>query len=424
MNEGWSVCKLVELAHVRISSVDKKLDKGETPILLCNYVDVYENDYVTRAIDFMVASANDSEIERFSIHAGDVVLTKDSETPDDIGVPAVVIEDIEGLVCGYHLALIRPRNSQIDSIYLAKQLQSAPVVRHFRINATGSTRFGLSIGVIENVEIPVASKPEQLQIRDVLFALDVAIERQALLVSKEERLRVGLMQDLLTMGVDEHGRLRSEKTHEFRDSPLGRIPLDWRVATVGEMLELRTERGVPGLPVMSVVMNEGLITRTSFDRRVESALSPEGHALVRQGDIAYNMMRMWQGVLGRAAFDCLVSPAYVVLKPNEFVDSRFVEWLFRDQRSIRKFRRSSRGVADDRLRLYPDNLFSIEFAFPQSVDEQREIANRLDATKTTIRTRKARLVKLRRLRQGLMDDLLRGKRQVSRLLPDPEIAAT
>ena len=101
MNANWSTYKLKDIADVRVSNVDKKTSNAETPVKLCNYMDVYLNDYVTKSIEFMAASASKSEIERFHLQAGDVIITKDSETPDDIGVPAVVTDSIDGLVCGY-----------------------------------------------------------------------------------------------------------------------------------------------------------------------------------------------------------------------------------------------------------------------------------------------------------------------------------
>ena len=193
---------------MRVSNVDKKTSNAETPVKLCNYMDVYVNDYVTKSIDFMAASASKSEIERFRLQAGDVIITKDSETPDDIGVPAVVTDSIDGLVCGYHLALIRPRSDVVDPIYLAKQISAAPVSRYFASNASGSTRFGLPTSVIEDTRIPVAPKPEQTKIAHVLFTLDRAIAQTEDLISKQQRIKTGLMQDLLTSGVDEHGNLR------------------------------------------------------------------------------------------------------------------------------------------------------------------------------------------------------------------------
>src|SRR4051812_34307275 len=109
----WPLAALLAVAEVRVSSVDKKTHPTEIPVRLCNYSDVYVNDYVTSSLEFMLASAREVEIARFGLEQGDVVITKDSESPDDIGVPAVVIERIEGLVCGYHLAILRPRNGAI-----------------------------------------------------------------------------------------------------------------------------------------------------------------------------------------------------------------------------------------------------------------------------------------------------------------------
>ena len=235
MTDNWSTCKLREVADVRVSNVDKKTNNAETPIKLCNYMDVYANDYVTASINFMASSASNSEIDRFGLQAGDVVITKDSETPDDIGVPAVVTDSIDGLVCGYHLALIRPRNGAIDPIYLAKQISSAPIARYFTLNAGGSTRFGLPVGVIEDTRIPVAPKPEQTKIAEILSTVDQAINQTEALIAKQQRIKSGLMQDLLTRGIDKDGNLRSEDTHEFKDSPLGRIPVEWETKNLEDL---------------------------------------------------------------------------------------------------------------------------------------------------------------------------------------------
>ena len=232
---NWPTSQLRDLADVRVSNVDKKSYAAERPIRLCNYMDVYANDYLSSALlDFMPATASPSEIERFALHAGDVVITKDSETPDDIGVPAVIVEDIDGLVCGYHLALIRPK-SNVHPIFLAKQLASAPTVRYFAANAAGSTRFGLAIGTIEKLDVPTPPPDEQAKIAEVLSTVDRAIEETEALVAKQQRIKTGLMQDLLTRGIDEHGNLRSEQTHKFKDSPLGRIPVEWDVTLLDSL---------------------------------------------------------------------------------------------------------------------------------------------------------------------------------------------
>src|SRR5687768_6792758 len=98
----WPTVRLADVADIRFSNVDKKTMPGECPVRLCNYMDVYGNDYITADLPFMEASASRAEIGRFGIARGDVMITKDSETPDDIGISAVVAEQIENLVCGYH----------------------------------------------------------------------------------------------------------------------------------------------------------------------------------------------------------------------------------------------------------------------------------------------------------------------------------
>src|SRR5271166_4145620 len=234
MNSSWPVRKLSDIAEICVSNVDKKTQPGEKPVRLCNYMDVYSNEYITNGLDFMEASATTAEIERFSLDYGDVVITKDSETPDDIGIAAVIAEPIDRLVCGYHLALIRPNAHQLDSVYLAKQLSTSPVARYFALRASGSTRYGLPISTIESVSIPTPPKPEQTKISEILSTVDRAIEQTGALIAKQQRIKTGLMLDLLTRGIDEHGYVRCEKTHEFKDSPRGRIPREWWIASIGE----------------------------------------------------------------------------------------------------------------------------------------------------------------------------------------------
>jgi type I restriction enzyme S subunit len=86
----WDVERLGNVAEILFSNVDKHTVEGEVPVRLCNYVDVYKNDRITRDIDFMEASAGDHEIARFQIHQDDVLSTKDSETPDDIAISSLV----------------------------------------------------------------------------------------------------------------------------------------------------------------------------------------------------------------------------------------------------------------------------------------------------------------------------------------------
>jgi len=120
-------------------------------------------------------------------------------------------------------------------------------------------------------------------------------------------------------------------------------------------------------------MNDGLVDRDDLDRKQESALTPEEHLLVKPGDIAYNMMRMWQGAYGLAEKEGLVSPAYVVLKAKSKVDPAYFAQLLRTPRMLYLMWAYSHGITDDRLRLYFDDFASIPVAIP-NLDVQQSIS--------------------------------------------------
>src|ERR1700674_915348 len=103
---GWREEPLGGVAAVRVSNVDKKSRPFEIPVRLCNYLDVYGEQYLDSSHPYMVATATPSEVTRFGLRAGDVLVTKDSETPDDIGVAAVMDAAPADLVCGYPLAIV------------------------------------------------------------------------------------------------------------------------------------------------------------------------------------------------------------------------------------------------------------------------------------------------------------------------------
>ena len=207
MSEGRSV-PLRELADIRVSNVDKKTTAGESSVRLCNYMDVYSNDYIRADLPFMEASASSAEIAKFKVQRGDVLITKDSETPDDIGVPAVVVEEVGDLVCGYHLALIKPKRDLVDPVFLMKQLSTAVTASYFARHAAGSTRYGLSNGAIANTRIPLAPLRQQQRIAAILTSLDAAIEKTEALIEKHQQIKAGLMHDLFTRGVLPNGQLR------------------------------------------------------------------------------------------------------------------------------------------------------------------------------------------------------------------------
>ena len=204
--EHWEVRRVANIADLRVSNVDKHVREEEEPIRLCNYVDVYHNDRIGGDIAFMPATARKAEIQRFRMAFGDVLLTKDSEDWTDIGVPALVEYTAPDLVCGYHLAMLRPNGGFLDAGYLFHALGNSGVARQFRVAANGVTRYGLSRHAIRSVRIPLPPVVGQRAIVRFLDRADRRIQRHVSATKRQIALlreyRTRLIADVVTGKID------------------------------------------------------------------------------------------------------------------------------------------------------------------------------------------------------------------------------
>lgn len=195
----WEVKKLKFNGMVRFSNVNKKTEEGELSVYLCNYVDVYYNEIITSNLDFMEATATLEEIKKFQLRIGDVLVTKDSEEWDDIAIPAYVSFEKKNLLCGYHLAQIRPYLSLINGKFLFWLLSANCINYQFRIEASGVTRFGLSNYALSNAIIPIPPMKEQEKITLFLDHKTRQIDEQI----RQERKSIELLKEYRTALISE-----------------------------------------------------------------------------------------------------------------------------------------------------------------------------------------------------------------------------
>lgn len=174
---------------------------------------------------------------------------------------------------------------------------------------------------------------------------------------------------------------------------------------LGDLFSNRRQNGRADVPTLSVTLNNGLVPREDLDRKQETSLAPEEHLLVRPGDIAYNMMRMWQGALGLATQEGLVSPAYVVLSPTRKVDPLYAYHFLKSSRSIYLLWAYSHGLTDDRLRLYYDDFAKIPATIP-SVDKQVFVGKLLSTWDRTLQITGELSGSSRQQKAALMQKLL------------------
>ena len=202
----WEMQRLRNTSEMRVSNVDKHTKDEEQPVRLCNYVDVYKNDRIRSGMAFMRATATTDEIERFRLRSGDVLITKDSEAWNDIGVPALVEDTQDDIVSGYHLALLRPFLERVDGGFLFRALQSTAVAYQFHVEANGVTRYGLSHSAIKSVWLPLPPLAEQAAIVRYLDKAtadtDSAIDRARRQIELLREYSTRLIADVVTGKLD------------------------------------------------------------------------------------------------------------------------------------------------------------------------------------------------------------------------------
>ena len=262
----WRVVRLKTAASVELSNVDKKSVDGQEPVRLCNYVDVYYNEHITSDIEFMHATATPDQIRRFALRAGDVLITKDSESWTDIAVPAVVREDLPGVLCGYHLAHVRPGPGVVGA-FLSRAFAAIGPRDQFRVAANGITRFGLGGDAIRSAAFALPSVAEQ---RSITAFLDRETAKIDALIAKKEQLiellherRAALVTEVVTKGLD--------PTVPMKDTGvewLGEVPRHWEVVQLKRAVTFQRGHDLPadsredgGVPIISSGGVSGLHSR-------------------------------------------------------------------------------------------------------------------------------------------------------------------
>ncbi|MBR4538339.1 MAG: restriction endonuclease subunit S [Clostridia bacterium] len=311
-------------------------------------------------------------------------------------------------------ALVLKRNDSIRYLfYLSKCLDMSWFDNNSTVPSINNNR-------LLNFFIPNISCTEQEKISSYLDAqcacIDAVIEKTQTSIEEYKKLKQAVITQAVTKGI--------RPNRSMKDSGvdwLGKVPADWNVYRIANLYDERNESGEDSLPILSVSINTGISDHEVADeeqaRIFVRSEDKSKYKRVYPGDLAYNMMRAWQGAFGAVRVDGMVSPAYVVAKPkhNINLDSRYMEALLRTPSAIEEMHRYSHGITDFRLRLYWPEFKNIRVCIP-SIDEQKEISDFIDKTASDVDTmisrKKQLLTEMESYKKSLIFEYITGKREI------------
>ena len=427
-----NLCRLSDIANIEISGVDKKSVDGETPVRLCNFVDVYRNWAITQNLlkSFMIASAKETEIAKCSIHKGQVAITKDSETRDDIGISAYIADDFDDVLLGYHCALITPNEDILDGKYLNAFMHTSYIQKYFENNASGSgQRYTLSNETIFQIPILLPSLRVQKAIGNLLSNIDRKIELNRQINDNLEKMAKQLY-DYWFVQFDfpnENGRpYKSSGGEMVYNKRLKReIPIDWQVKNLIDFAEIKngatpstadeanyggdivwiTPKDLSDQQSKFVYQGERNITKQGFDSCSTSMLPVNSVLMSSRAPI---------GLVSIAKHDVCTNQGFKSFIPKNMEDSIFLYYYIKHNiKQIEQFGSGTtfKEVSRDDLCKFPILIVGARDAYKQWIELQNGIADKQLILKKEIAA-------LTKLRDELLPLLMNGQASVNYHLSD------
>jgi type I restriction enzyme S subunit len=387
----WYSNKIKHITDVKISNVDKKGKINEPDVLLCNYTDVYNNEFITHELDFMKATASFEQIKKLSLKKGDVIITKDSETADDIAVPALVKENLDNVVCGYHLALIRP-NDKIQGDYLFRLLESKQINDQFVVAANGVTRFGISTYPIKNSHLMIPPIKEQQKISSFLdkktLEIDLTIEKDTQLIELLKEKRTALINHAVTKGLDPDAPMKDSGVEW-----IGEIPGGWKVNRL-KFLVSKIGSGVTPKGGANVYVEDGIPLLRSQNIHFDGLRLDDVVYITEEinkgmlGSVVKNhdvLLNITGASIGRVTYvekldNANVNQHVCIIRP-ETVDYKFLSYYLTSRIGQDQIFSSQMGTSREGLNFEQISNFII--LYPPK-DEQKKISSYLDKNTSVI----------------------------------------
>ncbi|NQI35357.1 restriction endonuclease subunit S [Streptococcus suis] len=288
------------------------------------------------------------------------------------------------------------RFSDIHLDFVEKYFDTTIWHRYMELNGDSgarSDRFAIKDSVFKGLPIPLPALPEQEAIGNFFSDLDQLITLHQRKLDDVKELKKALLQKMFPKGNgNDFPELRFP---EFTDA--------WKQRKLGEYFVERLECSAEG-ELLSVTISDGVRRFSELGRKDNSSEDKTKYKVLKQGDIVYNSMRMWQGASGYSIYDGIVSPAYTVLIPTYLSYALFFSYLFKRSSSLQIFQVNSQGLTSDTWNLKYKPFSNIVFPAP-TLPEQEAIGNFFSDLDQLITLHQRQLDHLKLLKKALLQQM-------------------
>ncbi|PIH05436.1 restriction endonuclease subunit S [Clostridium combesii] len=388
-SEEWHKKKLGELLEFKngINASKEQYGKG---IKFINVLDVLNNDYITYDNIIGKIDIDEQTLKKNIVEYGDVLFQRSSETREEVGTANVYLDKEKKATFGGFI--IRGKKiGDYNPAFINKLLKTKMARKEIISRAGGSTRYNVGQEILKDVELLFPSDEEQQKIAQFFYLIDKKIEKQQEKVEVLKDYKKGMMQKIFSQEM----RFKDGNGEDYRE---------WRNYKIKDCFLERSERGFSNFELISVSMEKGVCKRSEIEGKDNSSEDKSNYKLVKENDIVYNSMRMWQGASGVSKYIGIVSPAYTVLKPKKNVYSDYFGYKFKTPDMINEFRKYSQGLTSDTWSLKYPQIKNIKISLP-SLEEQKKIATFLLKFDQKLEKEQSKLIMLNTWKKGLLQQM-------------------
>jgi len=368
-------------------------------------------------------SVTQKEFEDYSLLEGDILINR-VNSPELVGKVGIVPRDMGPATFESKNIRLRFKSELAYPLYINCFCQTSFFISQIRKGIKSAiAQATINREDIYQVRLPLPPLPEQHRIATVLGTIDECIEKTEALIAKLKQVKAGLMQDLLTRGIDDQGRIRTESTHEFKDTEIGRVPVEWDIVQlknissisygISDAIDHQISEGIPTITLQCISSDCKLqIVPELLVLTDPKKIQPDD--LLMKGDLLFNWRNGSRDHLGKIGFfnnDGSYTHVGFLLKirgePNYCI-SKYL-WFFLYYLKLTGYYLKSKIQVNNTFN--SSELAEVYIALPR-LEEQSRIADILNSADKRIKVEEKSRDYLLETKKGLMSDLLTGKVRV------------